>query len=94
MTRSLFPGNLLCVLQDALLTICTGKINQCYDAKEFDIIRKRCKKELAEALETMKEAKSILMAEPVGSSEWQRGTTLSLETTRVKSLMKCLSFKD
>ncbi len=76
-----------------MLTICACKINQCFETKDLDIIRKRCKKEFAEALEIMKEAKNILITEPVGSVEWQRGSILSLETTRIKSLMACLSFK-
>lgn len=81
-------------LQDALLTICSYKIRQCNAGKTLGIIHKKCKIEFAEALEITKESKSILELEPVGSPEWQRSTTLSLETARIKNLMSCLYFKD
>jgi hypothetical protein len=58
------------------------------------MLRKPCKKQFVEALEIMKEAKAILIMEPVGTTDWQHGTSLTIDTPKVKSLMNYLSFKD
>jgi len=77
-----------------LLTHCISKIEACIDKNGLEINRKPCKKQFAEALEIMKEARAILLGEPVGSTDWQKGHMLSMDAPRVKSLMTFLSFKD
>lgn len=89
-----FAGRLLYYLHEGLLALCLSRANECVDKTDQEIVRKSCKKHFVEVLELIREAREILLLEPVGSPDWKKGTLLSTESPRVKSLMSFFSFKN
>jgi len=81
---------MLYYLQEGLLTICLTKVSNCVDTKGLEMLRKSCKKILAEILETMKESRAALVLEPVQSSEWKMAMQMSRDSKRMKTLVSFL----